>query len=455
MNKLLISGLVLAASALAVSCTPKQPAAPEQTTMKKIVFPGDYPDPSIVRDGKDFYMTHSSFTYYPGLLVWHSTDLENWEPVSRAVGDQPYSIFAPEICKVGDKFYIYYPTSAGENYVVMADNPTGPWSEPVKLAAGGIDPGHVYAENGKQYLYTNNCYAVELTDDGLAAAGEVFKPYDGWEFPAEWETEGVWLESPKLFQRGEYYYLVTAEGGTAGPPTSHMVVVARSKSAIGPWENMPSNPLVHTYSADEEWWSKGHGTIFDDAEGNWYIVYHSYRNGYHTLGRTTIIESIEWTEDGWPKLADVNEADGFVEDTPESAQYATLRNYDNPLMWAKWEPGFDGAELQTITAVDRSYEVTAEFQLEAGAKAGLYLFYNNDANFGLQGTEEHFFLRIRNDKNVATSEKSLDGETWTTVESGVDVSGLHHNAFGGFFALRPAVLTSENAKLVKFDYKAL
>ena len=93
---------------------------------------------------------------------------------------------------------------------------------------------------------------------------------------------------------------MNAEGGTAGPATSHMVVVARSKSALGPWENMPSNPLVHTYSIEDEWWSKGHGTIFDDADGNWYIVYHSYRNSYHTLGRTTIIESIEWTEDGWP-----------------------------------------------------------------------------------------------------------------------------------------------------------
>lgn len=85
-----------------------------------------------------------------------------------------------------------------------------------------------------------------------------------------------------------------------------MCVVARSKSALGPWENSPYNPLVHTYSADEEWWSKGHGTIFDDADGNWYIAYHSYRNGYHTLGRTTIIESIQWTEDGWPKLASEN-----------------------------------------------------------------------------------------------------------------------------------------------------
>ena len=195
--------LLLSLAALSfVACAPKNTAS-ESTLIKKIVFPGDYPDPSIVREGNDFYMTHSSFTYYPGLLVWHSTDLVNWEPISRAVQDQDYSIFAPEICKVGDKFYIYYPTSDGKNYVVMADTPAGPWSEPIRVAASGIDPGHVYAEDGKQYLYTNNCFAVELTDDGLAAAGERQKLYDGWVFPSDWETEGMWLESPKLFKRGD------------------------------------------------------------------------------------------------------------------------------------------------------------------------------------------------------------------------------------------------------------
>ncbi len=78
-------------------------------------------------------ITHSSFTYFPALLVWHSTDLVHWEPIARAVEDGDYSIFAPDICKVNGKFYIYYPTSKGENYVVTADKIEGPWSAPVKL----------------------------------------------------------------------------------------------------------------------------------------------------------------------------------------------------------------------------------------------------------------------------------------------------------------------------------
>jgi beta-xylosidase len=131
--------------------------------------------------------------------------------------------------------------------------------------------------------------------------GQLKKAYDGWEFPEKWETEGMWLESLKFIKKDGYYYQISAQGGMAGPPTSHMVVAARSKSVNGPWENSPYNPVVHTYSKNDNWWSKGHGTLIDDVNGNWWIIYHAYANGYHTLGRQTLIEPIEWTSDGWFK----------------------------------------------------------------------------------------------------------------------------------------------------------
>ncbi len=427
--------------------------APKTEPLKAVIFPGDYPDPTIMRDGKDFYMTHSCFTYYPGLLVWHSTDLVNWEPISRAVQDQSYSIFAPDMCKVGDKYYIYYPSSDGRNFVVTADKPEGPWSEPIQIRVSGIDPGHVVAENGKRYLYTNNGHVVELTDDGLAAAGRNQKVYDGWEFPSDWETEGMWLESPKLVKRGDYYYLISAEGGTAGPVTSHMCVVARSKSALGPWENSPYNPMVHTYSGTEEWWSKGHGTLIDDADGNWYIVYHAYRNSFHTLGRSTIVESVEWTKDGWPVLAEKDGAkwdnSGFVTDL----NY--LRDFSNPIMWAKWEPGFQDGTLWTTTAIDKSYEIQAEFSLAEGSKAGLYLFYNEEAHAGVTAEGATRYLRIVNKENRMSAWTSANGTDWTEQISDLDVSSWHHNTYQGFFALRPAYLLTDGATLRNFTYKPL
>ena len=444
-----LSTCLLSLALAAALCGCAQKPAP----LKTCIFPGDYPDPSIVRDGNDFYMTHSSFTYFPALLVWHSTDLVHWEPISRAVEDGDYSIYAPDICKVDGKFYIYYPTSRGENYVVTADDPRGPWSEPVKLDVGGIDPGHVVAEDGQRYLYTNNGFVTPLTPDGLAAAGRAKKVYNGWAYPAEWETEGMWLESPKLFKRRDWYYLVSAEGGTAGPVTSHMVVVARSKSALGPWEDSPHNPMVHTYSADEAWWSKGHGTLVDDAAGNWYVVYHAYRNSFHTLGRSTIIESVEWTSDGWPVLVEKDgakwEKDGLQGD------YSYLRDYNNPLLWARWQPGFAGGTLMTATAVDASYEITASFSVPEGGSAGLYLFYNEAAHFGLSCSDQAFSIRIRNERNSATLWKKVADGDWTLVQEGVDVSGLHHNNYNGFFALRPAYLLAGDAQLEEFKYEVL
>ena len=192
---------------------------------------------------------------------------------------------APDLIKHNGRYYLYYPTATGEIYVIHTDNLRGEWSKPMKLDVKGIDPGHVVGEDGRRYLYINDGRMVQLSDDGLSVTSEVKKVYDGWQFPSEWDTEGMWLESPKLIYKNGYYYMTSAEGGTAGPPTSHMCAMARSRSVQGPWEDSPYNPLVHTYSASEPWWSKGHGTLIDDADGNWWMIYHAYPNGQYTLGR--------------------------------------------------------------------------------------------------------------------------------------------------------------------------
>ena len=177
-------------------------------TYPKAIFPGDYPDPTILRDGKDYYMTHSPFYYAPGFLIWHSQDLANWKPVCRAVPEYEGSAMAPDLVKCNGRYYIYYP-SDGVNWVVWADDIRGPWSKPVRLDIKGIDPGHVVGEDGHRYLFTNNGWVTPLTDDGLKVAGESRKVYDGWKYPKNWATEGndMYLESPKLVKKDGYYYI--------------------------------------------------------------------------------------------------------------------------------------------------------------------------------------------------------------------------------------------------------
>jgi beta-xylosidase len=96
------------------------------------IFAGDYPDPSILRDGDDYYMVHSSFEYYPGLLIWHSKDLINWSPVANALQTYLGSVWAPDLVKHKKKYYIYFPAN-NKIHVVWANSMEGPWSDPVDL----------------------------------------------------------------------------------------------------------------------------------------------------------------------------------------------------------------------------------------------------------------------------------------------------------------------------------
>lgn len=467
-------------------------AVAQSNQFPRVILRGDYPDPSILRDGEDYYLTHSPFLYTPGFLIWHSKDLMNWEPVCRAMTKVVGSAMAPDLVKHNGKYYIYFP-AAGVNWVIWADNIRGPWSDPIKLDVGQIDPGHAVGEDGKRYLFLSEGYVVPLADDGLSVIGSKEKIYSGWEFPSDWKTEGLWLESPKLIRHGDYFYMVVAEGGTAGPSTSHMVVAARSKSIHGPWENSPYNPIVHTYSAEEPWWSKGHGTLIDDVNGNWWIVYHAYENGFYTLGRQTLIEPIEWLEDGWFRAA--KSARPIVPaGTPIShglklsddfsgkdlgLQWMAWRDYDPKSITLKDHSLYlaakgttpSDARLLLITAPDHRYDLQVEITLGKGSIGGLILFYNEKAFAGISSDGkqitiyssaaetiqqsgafgEHFFLKITNRQNRCEFQASKDGKTWTTVQSGLDVSPMHHNNFKGFFALRPGLMAAGGGE-VKFEH---
>ena len=128
------------------------------------VLNGDYPDPTIVRVGRDYYLTYSCAALTPGLKILHSRDLVHWRTLCSAV-ENAGCIAAPELIYLQGLFYLYYPAE-GTNYVVTAKAPQGPWSQPVDLKIGGIDPGHVTGPDGTRYLYMNGGVAFELSADG-------------------------------------------------------------------------------------------------------------------------------------------------------------------------------------------------------------------------------------------------------------------------------------------------
>jgi len=466
------------------------------------IFAGDYPDPSILREGNDYYIVHSSFDYYPGLLIWHSRDLINWTPLSNALHKYVGSVWAPDLIKYKNKYYIYFPAN-GTNFVVTSNSINGPWSDPVDLKVGNIDPGHITDAEGNRYLYFSDGGYVPISEDGLSVTGELKHMYSGWPIPREWTIECFCLEGPKLLKHGEYYYLLMAQGGTAGPPTSHMVVSARSKSPLGPWENSPYNPIIRTNEITDKWSSKGHGTLFDDAKGNWWIVFHGYEKGFYNMGRQTLLQPIEWTSDGWFKTPDGVKSDEPVKrpvsEVSKSA-FSLNDNFDGNLLKPQWKffgeynndrfrfvdnklvikakgDSISNCSPLLCIPLDHSYIAEVEMSIEGEAIGGLVLFYNKKAHSGILADNEnilanlqrwqfvtennviknHVFLRLKKVDNIVDMYYSSDGTNWEKIENSFEVSALHHNVLGGFLSLRLGLCSigDGNVTFNNFTYKKL
>lgn len=474
------------------------------------IMAGDHPDPSVLKVGSDYYMVHSAFDYIPGLTLWHSRDLVNWERVGAALNRYVGTVWAPDLVQHNGRFYIYFPVlipNGLTNMVVYADDIRGPWSEPVDLKIGNIDPGHAVGADGQRYLFMSAGYRVPLAADGLSVTGPATKVYDGWKYPEHWDVEVFAQEGPKIMKRGDYYYMVLAEGGTSGPPTSHMVIMARSKSIDGPWENSPHNPIARTTSAAEKWWSRGHATLVEGPDAKqWYLVYHAYENGYYNLGRQTLLEPVEWTADGWVKSSGADVAAPLplpAGGAPVAHGLARSDDFSGPELGAQWsffrQPGevhtryrFEHGCLVlkaagdspkdspplTLISGDQAYEIEVEIDADPGASAGLLVFYHERLFAGIgmaeknlleflrgetskfdkpAGTGRHYFLRLRNNRHIVTVWHSADGRNWTRHWMQYEVSGYHHNVGGGFLALRPALFAAGTGEVRfrHFRYRAL
>lgn len=457
------------------------------------IFEGDNSDPSIVRYGDSYYLVHSSFVYTPGLLVYKSDDLVNWTLCSTALDTFAGDVWAPDIVVHGNRFYIYFPTQGKygkTSMVTWADSPSGPWSEPVDLHVGGIDPEHVVGDDGRRWLLMSSGDLYPLSADGCSITGNPVNIYKGWPIPEDWDIESFSMEGLNIKKVGEYYYLFAAEGGTAGPPTSHMVVEARSKNIMGPWENAPFNPLLRTWSRNEQWWSKGHGSVVDMPDGRLFMIFHAYENGFMTLGRQTLLRELE-LRDGWLRLKE-----GAISlPSPERKKVYGIGDFvwqtcrenrlddrftiapDKIVIKAKGKSPAEGSPLLARTSAHK-YEIEACFTLKGdNVSAGLVAYYDERYHFGYgfnrtglvryrrgqvgkgvsklpqANSEGKMWLRMRSDHDVLSAWYSADGKTWRKFVWGFEVSGVHHNTVYGFLSVRPGIYAGGDGEVEVTDFK--
>jgi len=300
------------------------------------ILPGFNPDPSIVRVGDDYFIATSTFEWYPGVQIHHSKDLINWRLVARPLNRSDLlnlygvpdscGVWAPCLSYHNGLFHLIYTDvkrydgiKDPHNYLTTCSTIDGDWSEPIYLNSSGFDPSMFHDEDGRQWLVNmvwdhrpgqsqfGGIHLQEYSAEQCRLIGPVSNIFKG--------TEMGITEAPHLYKRGEYYYLVTAEGGTE---YNHVMTMARSQSITGPYEVDPNGYVVTSKENPElKLQRAGHGDFVETQNGEIYIVHLCSRpitdRKRSPMGRETAIQEAYWTSDGWLRLKNgSNQPDSLV-----------------------------------------------------------------------------------------------------------------------------------------------
>lgn len=316
------------------------------------IIKGFHPDPSICKHGNDYYLVTSSFEYLPGIPLFHSKNLINWQQIGHCltnehqidIKDTPNSggIFAPTIRYHQGKFYVITTNISKGNFIVVSEDLSIGFSKPIWIDINGIDPS-LYFEGDKVYVqnacFNQNGSFIQQCQIDIKTGKIIEGPY-----PISYGCGGRDVEAPHIYYRNGYYYLICAEGGTR---EGHMITIQRSHFIYGPYEKCPFNPIVSNRDHPKHLLqSVGHGDLIEDNEGNWWLVAlatRPYKHRHH-LGRETILLPVTW-HDGWPGVLDKDAKETYsiastqpikqpkfsfydtFEDNQLRYEYNTIRNF--------------------------------------------------------------------------------------------------------------------------------
>lgn len=314
--------------------------------IKNPIFKGFNPDPCICRKGEDYYVAVSSFEWFPGIPIYHSKDLVNWELLTHVLSDaskvdlrrlpSAKGIWAPCLtyCEEEDLFYVVYGMMNSmnaryfdvNNYLITAKDICGPWSEPVYLHSSGFDASILHDDDGRKWVVSLEWETREGYEKPGAICMAEYSPEkkEIIGYPKRiWSggTDRGCIEAPHLTKRGKYYYIMCAEGGTG---YGHSVTVGRSENVWGPYEKDPMNPILTSipgefnerqdpdhlkpkyFNPESKLQKSGHASYVETPSGEVYMVHLCSRPFVPelrcTLGRESAIQKMYWTQDGWLRL---------------------------------------------------------------------------------------------------------------------------------------------------------
>lgn len=336
--------------------------------VKNPILPGFYPDPSICRAGDDYFLVSSSFSYFPGVPIFHSSDLAHWKQIGHILSrpsqlnitDQGISdgIYAPALRYHEGIFYLMTTfVGGGGNFFVTAANAEGPWSDPVWLPEiEGIDPCFFFDQDGRAYIINNGpapenrplyeghraIYLQEFDLTTYKLTGIRKCIIDGG---TDIQQKPVWIEAPHLYKKDGYYYLMAAEGGTY---ENHSEVIFRAKDIFGPYESITGNPILTQrdlpLARSNPITCAGHADLVQTTRGDWFAVFlgcQPYEENYYNNGRQTYLLPVDWSGE-WPVILSKGKTIDEAIDIPGVivSSQKTFAAYS-----ANWKDDFNEKEL--------------------------------------------------------------------------------------------------------------
>ncbi|MDR2932941.1 MAG: glycoside hydrolase family 43 protein [Oscillospiraceae bacterium] len=400
------------------------------------VLRGFHPDPSICRVGDDFYLVTSTFEYFPGVPVFHSKNLVDWELINhcltrpsqldlsgrRASG----GVYAPTIRYHDGVFYMVTTDVGGKGHLLVhTTDIRGAWSEPVYIDHEGIDPSLTFADGGVYFCCTGRdadgaqgiaLFEIDVNTGAMLTEPRIISRGSGGKYP----------EGPHIYQKNGMFYLMLSEGGTE---YGHMVTLFRSKNIYGPYTARPHNPMVtHRDRMTGQIQAVGHPDLVEDQNGNLWMVCLGIRTIpgvlLHHIGRETFLVPARWTDDGWIKVGNNGTMEltmeGPLPGAPDKKPRAFTDDFSAPVLDRRWtylrKPDMDNyrvnadekALILTGTDVTLStpkasptfigirqpeFDMTASVRLSGplknGQRAGITAFYNDSYHYDLYLTRRY------------------------------------------------------------------
>ena len=394
---------------------------------KNPIIPGYNPDPSICRVGDDFYLVNSTFEFFPGVPIYHSRNLVNWELKGYCLDRRSQlelegcrnsgGIYAPTIRFHNGMFYMITTNVTDKgNFVVHSDSVDGDWSEPAWIDQGGIDPSLFWDDDDKCYYCSTG-----ILDGVRGIVAFEINPMTG-EILSDKKLisegcGGQCAEGPHIYKKDGMYYLMIAEGGTE---YAHRETIQRAENVWGPYTPCPHNPIIsHKEYKKSEIQATGHADLIEDANGNWWLVFLGIRRFshalLHNLGRETFLAPVKW-EDGWPVVGyNGNGTIELVMDAPlpgldyeeSKANIHTDDKTGKPMLYADHSISIDFADEK----LDKRLQFTRNPDMSH------YIYDSADRKLTLKGTD----ISLNEPGKSPTILSFKQPEFTTTLKAVVDI----------------------------------